>query len=117
MGFAKDSYAKINSVETYEKYSICKISINKKNTRTKKYELSYSGNAVFCGKAHKQKPLKGQKIKLGNCDVTNCYAKNGDIVFMEKPRFAVFDYTLLDSSTAPSIDISETEYVEPDLPF
>lgn len=93
--FGTNSYAKIKEVvETGENYTVCKISIARKNQTTNAYEPTFVGNVKFCGKAHLQRPMAGQRIKLTSCGVNNCYTKNNKLEFLKSPRYIVFGYEL-----------------------
>ena len=67
MGFSIGSLAKIKEVvSVYEKYTVCKLTITKKNKETKKTDLQFSGFVRFIGKAHNNKPRLDQMIKITN---------------------------------------------------
>ena len=83
--FSVNSYAKIKSItETKEKYTIAKISISQKNKMTNKYETDFVANVRFVGNAHLQRPMEGQRIKILNCGVSNCYTKDEKLEFPKK---------------------------------
>ena len=52
--FSVDCYAKIKSVETYEKYTICKITISKKDKKTGVWDTDFVSKVTFVGDAHLQ---------------------------------------------------------------
>lgn len=99
--FGVNSYAKIKEVETKENYSVCKISISKKNKQTNQYETTFTGNVRFCGQAHLQRPLADQRIKITSCGVSNCYTKEGKLEFLKYPQYTIFAYELQADSAAP----------------
>lgn len=102
MGFGVNSYAKIKEVvEKHDNYSVCKITVTKKNKLTNEYELQFSAHCRFVGNAHKSVPMKDQRIKITSCDVTNCYKdKDGNLQFTKNPQYVVFGYELQESQGA-----------------
>lgn len=102
MGFGVNCYAKIKEVvEKHDNYSVCKITVTKKNKLTNEYELQFSAHCRFVGNAHKSVPLKDQRIKITSCDVTNCYKdKDGNLQFTKNPQYVVFGYELQESQGA-----------------
>lgn len=102
MGFGVNSYAKIKEVvEKHDNYSVCKITVTKKNKLTNEYELQFSAHCRFVGNAHKSVPMKDQRIKITSCDVTNCYKdKDGKLQFTKNPQYVVFGYELQESQGA-----------------
>ena len=99
MGFGVNSYAKIKEVvEKHDNYSVCKITVTKKNKLTNEYELQFSAHCRFVGNAHKSVPMADQRIKITSCDVTNCYKdKDGNLQFTKNPQYVVFGYELQES--------------------
>lgn len=102
MGFSQGSFAKIKEVvEKHDNYSVCKITVTKKNKLTNEYELQFSAHCRFVGNAHKSVPMKDQRIKITLCDVTNCYKdKDGNLQFTKNPQYVVFAYELQESQGA-----------------
>jgi hypothetical protein len=102
MGFSSGSFAKIKEVvEKQANYTVCKVTITKKNKLTNQYELQFSAHCRFVGNAHKSVPLKDQRIKITSCDVTNCYTdKDGNLQFTKNPQYVVFGYELQESQGA-----------------
>ena len=96
--FSNNSYAKIKEVEEQENYSVCKITISKKNKTTNKYETDFVGKVRFVGQAHLQKPMADQRIKITSCGVSNCYTKDDKLEFPKFPTYTIFSYELQDSS-------------------
>ena len=105
--FSVDCYAKIKSVETYEKYTICKITISKKDKKTGAWDTDFVSKVTFVGDAHLQRPMQDQKIKITSCGVSNSYMKDGKLEFLKMPRYVVFGYELQDgqpaTNTQPSL--------------
>ena len=129
MGFAVNSYAKIKEVvEKHDNYSVCKITVTKKNKLTNEYELQFSAHCRFVGNAHKSVPMKDQRIKITSCDVTNCYKdKGGNLQFTKNPQYVVFGYELQESqgASAPQfhnpydngVNFEDLSSSDSDLPF
>lgn len=116
--FSINSYAKIKTSEDKGNYSVCKISISKKNKQSGKYENTFIGDVRFIGNAHLQKPMVGQKIKITNCGVSNCYTKNDKLEFCKVPNYVIFGYELQDTSISNNPqDLINIENLENDLPF
>ena len=117
--FSVNSYAKIKEVEDKGNYSVCKISISKKNKQSGKYETDFVGKVRFVGQSYLQRPLKDQKIKITSCGVSNCYVKDDKLEFLNIPTYTVFAYELQEDSNGSSS--SEPFKLEPinesDLPF
>ena len=115
--FSNNSYAKIKNVEDKGNYSVCKISISKKNKQTDKYETDFVGKVRFVGQAHLQRPLKDQRIKITSCGVSNCYTKDDKLEFPNAPTYTIFGYELQDGEVAPKQKLDLTEIEESELPF
>jgi hypothetical protein len=111
--FSVNSYAKIKSItETKEKYTVGKISTSQKNKVTNKYETDFVATVRFVGNAHLQRPMEGQRIKILNCGVSNCYTKDDTLEFPKNPTYTIFGYELQDSNgasptptTVPSFEV------------
>ena len=129
MGFCTNAYAKIKEVvEKQPNYTVCKVTITKKNKMTNEYELQFSGICKFIGNAHKSVPLADQRIKITSCDVTNCYKdKDGNLQFNKNPQYLIFGYELQESingSTPPTynpydngVNFEDLSSSDSDLPF
>lgn len=120
MGFSVNSYAKIWKVENKGSYSVCEISISKKDKQTGKYVDDFSSKFVrFVGNAHLQRPMDGQRIKITNCDTANVYYKDGQKEYLKNPIYTVFGYELQgdaggEKQTAPTlVDLDD----DSDIPF
>lgn len=113
MGFSVNSIAKIKNVENKGNYDEGTIVISKKDKNTNEYTLVFSSKVRFVGKAHNQKPLSNQRIKIKNCDIQNCYVKDGKVKFLDAPQYVIFDYEL--QGQAPTTEMPEL--TDDDLPF
>lgn len=94
------------------------LSISKKNKETGNYETDFSGFVNFVGHAHNKaaKINEGDRVKIGNCDVTTKYNKDKKITYT---NYAVFDFEPVNSvASAPQEDSGEyTENDGGDLPY
>ena len=118
--FSNNSYAKIKEVENKGNYSMCKISISKKIKETGKYETDFIAKVRFVGKAHNQRPLTDQRIKITSCGVSNCFVKDDKLEFSKFPTYTIFDYELQDSNGTTTISDNFTPLADVDdtqLPF
>ena len=116
--FSVNSYAKIKEVEVKENYSVCKISISKKNKQSGKYETDFVGKVRFVGQSYLQRPSKDQRIKITSCGVSNCYVKDDKLEFPKAPIYTIFDYSLQDDNGASASEPFRLEPVnESELPF
>ena len=113
--FSVNSYAKIKEVEDKGNYTVCKISIPKKDKLTKQYETTFVGKVRFVGQAHLQKPMADQRIQITSCGVNNCYTRDGKLEFLKSPTYVVFGYTLQDGSAVAATPLVEVDSEE--LPF
>lgn len=111
MGFRKDSYATVWSVEA-KTPSVTKvrISISKKNKQTGEYEQDFSGFVNFCGAAASNalKLHEKDRIKLGDVDVTTWYNKEKKI---EYTNYACFSFDMADSTFQQQTQLDESEGV------
>lgn len=120
MAFQSGSYAKIKEVEDKGNYSKAKISISKKIKGTDNYVCTFAGWVTMVGKAHQCRPMSGQRIKIGSCDVSNGYIdRDGNQQFAKSAQFTIFDYELQgDGNSAPSVQPNWEELSsDDDLPF
>lgn len=116
--FSVNSYAKIKEVEDKGNYSVCKISISKKNKQSERYETDFVGKVRFVGQAHLQRPLKDQRIQITSCGVSNCYTKDNKLEFPKAPVYTIFGYTLQDDNGAVASDRPILEPIDENcLPF
>lgn len=92
MGFRTGAYATIWEVKQGKgNYSDVRLSISKKNKQTNEYETDFSGFVRFVGTAHQSagKLKEKDRIKLGDCEVTNSYDKEKKVTYT---NFAVFSF-------------------------
>ena len=92
MGFRTGAYATIWEVKNGNgNYTDVRLSISKKNKQTDQYETDFSGFVRFIGTAHQRaNALKERdRIKIGDCEVTNSYNKEKNVTYT---NFAVFSF-------------------------
>ena len=120
MAFGNGQFMKIWEVVDNGNYSEVNITSSKKNKSTGKYETDFSSKYVrFVGDAHKQRPMKGQQIRITDCAVSNVYEKDGKKQYLKNPSFVVFKYELMDSngqSSTPTTSWQEIGSTD-ELPF
>lgn len=128
MGFRKDAFATVWSVETVsDTLTKGRISISRKNKQTDEYETDFSGFVSFVGTAAAKKAARlkeKDRIKLGDVDVTNRYDKEKNTTYT---NFKVFSFEFPDSSgnaappaqnnTEPQPQVDGGEVDDSRLPF
>lgn len=94
MGFRKDGYATIWEVKQGNgNYSDVRLSTSRKNKQTDEYVTDFSGFVRFVGTAHQNAGSLKEKdrIKIGDCEVTNSYDKEKKITYT---NYAVFSFEM-----------------------
>ena len=120
MGFRNNAYAKCWTVEEGKgNFSKVRLSISRKNKMTGEYEQDFSGFVTMIGNAHAkcQKLKAGDRIKLGEVDVSNRYDKERN---REYTDFKCFDFEIEQSAPqTPStpVDSNPVEGDDEELPF
>lgn len=127
MGFRNGSFAKVWEVKPIsDRKTDLRISISYKDKQTGEYIDDFSGFVSCCGSipASKAARLKiGDRIKLGDVDVSRVYNKEKQTSF---ETFKVFSFDTLTDTSSPSstsqssvIETGVEGDVEPDdrLPF
>ena len=126
MGFRKDAYATVWSVEVKsDTMTRGRISINRKNKQSGEYEQDFSGFVDFVGTAaaHSAASLKERdRIKLGDVDVTNKYDKEKNVTYT---NFKIFSFELMNggnsgakaNTTSPQPNVDDGEVDDSRLPF
>ncbi len=102
MGFRNGAYATIWEVkEGKGNYADVRISISKKNKQTNEYETDFNGFVRFIGDSGKKVKNYKEKdrVKLGDCDVTNHYDKEKNITYT---NCAVFSFESADENGSAS---------------
>jgi hypothetical protein len=125
LGFRTGSYVKVWEVEPVkDTITKARVSISKKDKNTGEYKSDFDGYITFLGTASASKAAKlqkGDRIKLGDIDVTRKYDKEKQKEFI---NFNVFSFEMADSNTStpsPSVErtapIDNGEIETDDLPF
>lgn len=125
MGFRKDGYATIWEVKQGNgNYSDVRLSTSRKNKQTDEYVTDFSGFVRFVGTAHQNAGSLKEKdrIKIGDCEVTNSYDKEKKITYT---NYAVFSFEMANGGqqtpqqTQPSVAGFEPipDGVDEELPF
>lgn len=85
MGFRKDAYATVWSVESISDVNTkCRISISRKDRQTGQYTEDFSGFVSFFGTAAAKKAAclkERDRIKLGDVDVRSKYDKEKNVTY------------------------------------
>ncbi len=112
MGFRTGSFAKIWKVEAVsDTLTKLRISVSRKNRQTDEYEQDFSGfvSAVGTAAAKKAACLKeGDRIKLGDVDVSNRYDKDKDVTYT---NFKIFSFEV--DGDAPAAAKTSAATAEP----
>lgn len=123
MGFRKDSYATVWSVESVsDTMTKARISISRKNRNTNEYETDFSGFVSFIGSAVATKALalkERDRIKLGDVDVSNKYDKEKNVTYT---NFKIFSFESPDAEPIPDevpdfMRISESSGDSEEMPW
>ena len=98
MGFRKDAYATVwETTEVSPRVTKARISTNgRKNRETGEYEQDFGGYVVFVGNDTAPKAAKlrrGDRIKLGDVDVTNKYDREKNVNYT---NLTVYEFELLE---------------------
>lgn len=124
MSFRQNAWAKIWEITPNEKSTKVRLSTSKKNKQTGDYEQDFSGFATLAGTAHRDaaKLKVGDRIKIGECEVTNRYDKSKNITYTNYSIYT-FEFGEDQNNAAPtaSSDTAATPVDEPEseeeLPF
>jgi hypothetical protein len=131
MGLRLNAFATIKEVNDKGNYTDCKITISRRDKkRNNVWYTAFVGYATFVGRAHLLRPMKDQRIKILDFEVTNGYLDtSGQQKWSNNPKVAIFDYELQDgnrtnnapnygtSSFMPSSQSFEDISNDTDLPF
>lgn len=107
MGFRKDAWASVWSVEEGRGNTMkVRISTSKKN-KDGEYEQDFSGFCSFIGnaKAKAEKLKEKDRIKLGDVEVTTWYNKDNG---KEYVTYKVFDFEMSNTSSQTDTQTSTT---------
>ena len=113
MGFRKDAYCTVWEVKQGSgNFSDARISTSKKNKQTGEYETDFSGFVRFIGSAHqKSSSLKEKdRIKLGDCEVTNRYDKEKKVTYIDLYSMLEKDEKLDEEYSDDGIHLNDDGY-------
>ena len=127
MGFRTGAYATVWDVENKnDNNTKLRISIGRKNKETDRFEDDFSGFVNVFGSAAAPmaaKLHKGDRIKIGDCDVSTRYDRDAKVTYTNYKIFS-FDIastgsrnTRASQNAAPEPDVDDGEYGEAKLPF
>lgn len=125
MGFRKDSYATVWGVEKVTDNSTkIQISTSRKNKQTGEYETDFSGFVMCVGASAASAAAaltKGDRIKLGDVDVTTNYNKEKKVTYT---NFTMFSFEVeskknenVTEKTEPQPSVDSGEVDDERLPF
>jgi hypothetical protein len=123
MGVRTGSYAKVWAVEPKsDTNTTVRISISRKNKQTGEYEQDFSGFVSFVGTATAKKAAclkEGDRIKLGDIDVTTSYNAEKKITYT---NFKCFSFETEEANTTtntsePQPEVDSGEVDDDRLPF
>lgn len=100
MGIRKDGIVTVWEIKQGNgNYTDVRVSSSKKNKQTDQYETDYSGYVRFVGTAHQNAASLKEKdrIKIGDCEITNRYDKDKKITYT---NVAVFSFEMADGAGA-----------------
>jgi len=124
MGFRTGAFAKVWEVSPMSDTSTkVRMSVSRKNKQTGEYEQEFSGFVLAIGTAAARKAAclkEGDRIKLGDVDVTTKYDKEKKITYTNFKMFsfeADEDSTPADSPVEPQPTVDEGEIDDSRLPF
>ena len=99
MGFKEGSFAKVWDISSVsDGLTKLRISISKKDRRSGEYVEDFSGYVTCAGSVLAKKALelqKGDRIRLGNCDVTTKYDRENKRTYT---NFYVYSFEKQDGS-------------------
>lgn len=111
MGFRNGAYAKVWEVKNGTgNYTDVRLSTSKKSKQSGEYEQDFSGYVRFIGQAHEDasKLKEGDRIKLGECEVTNSYKKENRTTYT---NYAVFSFERTDGNVTTSKPSKTDEFM------
>ena len=122
MGFRTGAYAKVWEVTPISDTSTkVRMSVSRKNKQTGEYEQDFSGFVLAIGTASATKAArlkKGDKIKLGDVDVSTKYDKEKEVTYTNYKMF-YFDIEgeSGEPAEAPQLVVDDGEVDDSRLPF
>ena len=103
MGFKAKSFAKVKNIKK-DQYGGTDIQLTiSKKKENGEYELTFSGWCRLASKSADKVPNIGDIIQILECDVTNAYVKNGQVIYNKQAHYTIFDHTF------PNATVSRAE--------
>lgn len=102
MGFRNGAFATVWETRAGNgNWTEVKLSISKKNRQSGEYETDFSGFVRFIGTANANAAYLGERerIKIGECDVTNRYDRDKGVTYT---NYAVFSFENVDGNNSSS---------------
>lgn len=120
MGFRSKAFAKVWSIDLIsDTLTKCRISISRRDRETGEYVQDFGGFVTFIGSAAAKKAAKlqeGDRIRLGDVDVSNVYVKEKNTTYT---NFKVFSFEtqqeidaesgMYQQQAAPTVDDGEID--------
>lgn len=124
MGFRTGSYARVWAVDPKsDSNTVVRLSVSRKNKQTGEYEQEFSGFVSFIGTVTASKASKlreGDKIKLGDIDVTTSYVKEKQREYINYKCFSFENESGSSETTSneePQPVVDDGEVDDSELPF
>lgn len=127
MGFRKDAYATVWSIEpAFDTLTKARISISRKDKQTGAYETDFSGFVSFVGTAAAKKATslrEKDRIRLGEVDVTTKYDKEKNVTYTNYKIFSFETQAGINNNIAttntpePVVSVDDGELDDSNLPF
>lgn len=127
MGFRTGAYATVWEIKQGNgNYTDVRISTSKKDRGTDKYVTDFSGYVRLVGEAHQSASNLQEKdrIKIGDCEVTNNYNKEKNTTYVNYAIFGYEDVSSIGDSTSGTKNestkataVSAESNDDDDLPF
>lgn len=110
MGFRTGAYAKVWDTDPIsDSATKVRMSVSRKNKQTNDYEQEFSGYVLAVGTAAAQKAARlraGDRIKLGDVDVTTKYDKNKKTTYT---NFKLFSFDLDEQDSDPELAAEQVD--------
>lgn len=126
MGFRTGAFAKVWEVTPVSDTSTkVRLSVSRKNKETGEYDQEFSGFVLAIGTAAASRAAKlkeGDRIKLGDVDVTNKYDKEKKVTYTNFKLFSFEDANgssteKKEDKTDPQPEVGDGEMDDSKLPF
>ena len=109
VGFRNSAYCKCWEVRPGQgNFTKVRLSTSRKNKDTGEYEQDFSGYVMMIGQAHakSQKLKEGDRIRLGDVDVTTTYNKEQK---KEYVNYKCFDFSMADDNVGQSANAGRVD--------